>query len=498
MKISQIANTLNTVILKEVTGVEVTVAEDLSNIVDVGTTILNYFDANGDLTDACDNFMKSIIDQIGKIMFEDRPYTSQAPNILKNGWEYGSILEKVRCEVPDARDNDTWALPAHASANPATYPDPFELSIPNAKAQFFNSKVTYEVPITLATIQLKEAFKSASEMSRFFAMIENRIRMKRILCNDALIMGTIRNLIGEKIANGTNVVNLVTEYNTAMGLTGASALTADKALVTKEFLRFAAKVLSMYKKYLSAASVLYNDGNYVTFTPADRLKFVVNTQFAKALGTYLYSDTYHDEFVSLAGYEEVAYWQSFKNDAERLKLNVVVDKVTRSDTSHPLAESRTDTVALCNNLLAVMFDNEAAAVCNENDRVTSIYNPRGEYTNYFYKWDAMYMNDTMENCVVFTLTDPVSYTYNDDYEYVGLVSASGTLASSNASVTAPVTTAKWNSDYAKANSDYWIEDSSTTTGDYPGFKKLTTTDKTTETGWDSANYNGKIIVKKKS
>ena len=56
-------------------------------------------------------------------------------------------------------------------------------------------------------------------------------------------------------------------------------------------------------------------------------------------------------------------------------------------------------------ILAVMFDRDAAAVCNQNYRVTSIYNPRGEYTNYFYKWDAMYMNDTAENVVVFYIAD---------------------------------------------------------------------------------------------
>ena len=64
-------------------------------------------------------------------------------------------------------------------------------------------------------------------------------------------------------------------------------------------------------------------------------------------------------------------------------------------------------------VLAVMFDRDAAAVCNQNYRVTSIYNPRGEYFNYFYKWDAMYLNDILENCVVFTITNPVIIAKDD-------------------------------------------------------------------------------------
>ena len=60
-----------------------------------------------------------------------------------------------------------------------------------------------------------------------------------------------------------------------------------------------------------------------------------------------------------------------------------------------------------------MFDDEAAAVCNQNFRVTSQYNGRGEYTNYFYKWDALYMNDIQENCVVFYIEDPSDNDGND-------------------------------------------------------------------------------------
>jgi len=326
-------------------------------------------------------------------MFVDRTYTSQAPNILKDGWEYGSILEKVRCELPDAQDNATWDLFNYPKTGGAAYPDPFELSKPDVKAKFFNSKTTYEVPITLTVDQVKEAFQSAAQMSSFIAMIENRIAMKMTLCNDALIMATIDNLIGQKLNSGKNVVNLITLYNAAKPA-GASNVTAATALQDKEFLRFASKTIGMYKKYLAGASALYNEGGYVTFTPADRLKFVANTEFAKALDSYLYSDTYNEEFVKLGGYDEVAYWQgSGTSNGDRLTIDVSVDV------------EGTATRVKNTGVVAVMFDDEAAAVCNQNYRVTSIYNPRGEYTNYFYKWDAMYMNDTLENAVVFTIAD---------------------------------------------------------------------------------------------
>ena len=394
MKIKQLADILNgtlstTGIVDQVTGEAAVATEDLSDIVDIGKTVLDYTGASNA---NYDSFMRNLIDQVGKIMFVDRVYTSQAPNIMKDGWEYGSILEKVRCEVPDARDNATWDLFNYPKAGGEAYPDPFELSKPTASAKFFNSKATYEVPITLTDVQLREAFQSAAQFGSFISMIENRIRMKMTLCNDGLIMATIDNLIGQKVAAQHNVVNLLTLYNAV----AATTTTAAKALSDKEFLRFASKTIGMYKKYLAGASTKYNEGGYLTFTPADRLKFIANTEFAKALDAYLYSDTYHNEFVTLAGYEEVAYWQGqgeADGDGDRLKIDVKVDV------------NGTATSVEQDGILAVMFDDEAAAVCNTNFRVTSQYNGRGEYTNYFYKWDAMYMNDVLENCVVFIIED---------------------------------------------------------------------------------------------
>ena len=388
--------------IDQTTGAQLVVNEDLSNLVDVGKAVLDYTGASNDNKDS---FVRSLIDHVGRVTMVDRTYASQAPNILMDSWNYGSVLEKVRCEAPDARDNATWDLFNYPYESGDAYPDPFELSKPSVAAKFFNSKATYEVPITIVDVQLREAFQSAEQLSSFVAMIENRIRMKITLCNDALIMATINNLIGQKAARG-RIVDLLALYNAGPNA-GGTPLTAAAALTSKEFLRFASKTIATYRKYLATASVLYNEGSYLTFTPDDRLKFIANTEFAKSLDAYLYSDTYHDEFVKLPGYQEVAQWQGSGTASTDNRLNIDVTIDMSEVTGLTKAEVANSGV------LAVMFDRDAAAVCNQNYRVTSIYNPRGEYYNYFYKWDAMYMNDILENCVVFTITAPTIIAKDD-------------------------------------------------------------------------------------
>lgn len=464
MLVNQIASTLNT--LNEVMiGSEAVFADDLSNIVDAGTKILDFVSES---STNFDKFMEKLIDRVGYVMYVDRPYTSQAPNLLKNSWDYGSILMKVRTSLMEAKNNATWQLgdipngtglsnDQDGSGNPIVPSrlDPFVLSKPTASAKFYNKRVTYEVPITLCEYQLREAFRSASEMSRFIAMIENRIRVKRTLCTDALIMATLRNLAGCKIASG-KAINILPLYNATV----STAINAADFWTNPDAIRFANKTISLYKKYMAAASTLYNEGDYVTYTPEDRLKAVFLSEYVKDAEVYLYSDTFHNEYDKLDGYSEVGYWQGSGTDGSLASRSTIMGSFINNDEK--IITGGIDGV------IAVMFDEEAAVVCCENDRTTSQRNARAEYINYFYKWDAMYLNDLEENCVVFYVSDDT--------------------VSGNLPAAAPAT---WDSAYAIASSPYYIWDSENET-----YRQLTADDKSTETGFDWDDYAYKSYLYK--
>ena len=83
MEVKQIASLMNEV-TNEILGKEGLVAEDLNNIVDVGTEIFN--------ANAVDAYVKSLVNHIGKVVFVNRVYAGSAPSVMMDGWEYGSIL----------------------------------------------------------------------------------------------------------------------------------------------------------------------------------------------------------------------------------------------------------------------------------------------------------------------------------------------------------------------------------------------------------------------
>lgn len=389
MKVQQIYKILNDTINSEQIGKSDIVAEDLSNIVDVGKEL----DASGVFGNNFDNFTRTIIDKIGKTIFVDRTYKGFAPNILKDGWEFGSALEKVRCDLPDADENKTWTLADLANGSTV---DPFVITKPTVKAKYYNSKTTFEIPITISEETVKEAFLSKENLNRFFSMIENRVRFKKELCSDAMAMRTINNLIANKINNSSNVVNLLSDYNTATG----NSLKAVNALNDVDFLVYVAKTISLYKQYLATASVLYNDDEYVTFTPESDLKIVMLADLEKALETVLYRTSYNVDFVKIDGFATIPYWQgSGKNNTFDSHSTINITAVDTNGDSFSVDQS---------GVVATMFDVNACMIANQNDRVTSIYNPKGEYWNYFYKYDCQYLNDLAENCVVFVINDTIT------------------------------------------------------------------------------------------
>lgn len=385
MKVSQIYELMNTV-TKEVIGEEAVLQEDLSNVVEIGKQIQDL--------DKIDNYVNSLVNHIGKVIFVNRPYSGSAPSVLMDGWEYGSILEKVTVDsLPQAVENESWELEDGTSYDPNIFYKP------QVSAEFFNKRVTFEIDMSFTKMQVKESFSNAEQLNAFISMIYNAIDKSMTVKTDELVMRTINNMIGETLhsdfptgsynTSGVKAVNLLYLYNQKFG----TQLTKDKALTTPEFIRFASFTMGLYQMRMSKLSTLFNIGKKPRFTSPDLLHVVLLADFAAAAPAYLQSDTYHDEFVKLPKAEIVPCWQGSGNDYG-----------FSATSSIKVKTSGNNTVEL-DGILGVMFDRDALGVCNYNRRVESLYNPKAEFWNNFYKMDAGYFNSQNENFVVYYMAD---------------------------------------------------------------------------------------------
>lgn len=378
MKVEQIFNIVNSV-TEEVTGETGLLNEDLSNVVDVGTAIFN--------ADAFDNYVRSLINHIGKVIFVARPYDGIAPSVLMDSWEYGSILEKISSEMPVAVENPTWNLVDGQSYDPNIFHQP------KVEAKFFNKRTTFEIDRSITERQVRESFSNSTQLNAFISMLFNEVQKSLTVKTSSLVLRTINNMIGETIINANPVrsVNLLTMYNTAK----SADLTANQAITNPDFIRYASYIMGLYMDRLGIMSTLFNIGGKQRFTPKSMLHFVMLSEFSRAADMYLQSDVFHDQYTALASHEIVPFWQGSGEGFSFADTSTINIKLA-SNSAKAVNKS---------GILAVMFDRDALGVTNIGDRVTTNYNAKGEFTNYFYKREAGYFNDTNENFVVFYVAE---------------------------------------------------------------------------------------------
>ena len=379
MKTEQIYEIMNDVTKEVLDGVNIN--EDLSNIVQVGEAVFN--------ANAYETYVKKLVNRIGKTIFVTRAYLGGAPSVLMDEWEFGSVLQKIDCDIPEAQENESWNLEDGVSYDPNIFKSP------KVNVKFYNNQVTFEVQMSFVEKQIKQSFLNVNELNSFISMIYNAIDKSMTIKIDKLIMMTIANAIGETLyeeynntgydlKSGVRAVNLLYLYNQLV----ATPITKDEALQNLDFLKFASKTIALYSDYMEKISTQFNLGGRPRFTPKELQHIVLLSEFAKASEVYLQADTFHNELVKMPSFETVGYWQSAGT--------YTFDDVSKINIK--TAQGHTVTI---DGVIGTIFDRDAIGVSNYERRTTSDYNGRAEFVNMWFKMEARYFNDFNEQVVVF-------------------------------------------------------------------------------------------------
>lgn len=415
MKVTQMADDLN-VIFKEIigtfepdpdTGELPLYKEDLSNFVDMGKKITS----SSEWGENFDKYVGKLIDRIGYTKIIDKELTDDGIAIESDRYEYGAFLQKIRIKDIDFVDNELWNLQKGQSY------EYFDFKPVDMEATYFSDKTTFGVEWSWVAKLLKESIEDLAKMTQLYAAIENRIMKKIKLTTKEMKKRLLNNMNGCNIFHG-RIVNLLEEYNKATG----KNLEAEYALTDRDFLTHTVMRLKMWKKFLAEPTTLLNNEGELNWTPDSYFRMVALTDLDAALTAYLYSSTYHDEFVKLDGYTSVANWQGETKD---FPFDV------RSSINITTTEGKNIAYA---GIVACMFDKEAVTIYNEDPELdVAPFNPKGKFINYYYSYDCNYYYDSYENSITFVVSNysPVTeqpadwsmsstdyYVLNEDGEYV--------------------------------------------------------------------------------
>lgn len=395
MDVTQVATLVNSV-NNEIIGASALLEEDLSNVIDVGKAV---FDAT-----SYDKYVAALVDHIGKVIFVDRKYSGELASLYRDNWEYGAVMEKIYVtDMPVAVENDTWKL-----TNGTSY-DPNVFTQPNVAAKFYNKKTTFEVDLSIADIQVRSAFDSATQLNAFISMLMNSVDTAINIRLEGLAERVVNTLIANTIYDdipdldftktGTKAINLLKLYNDQFDPNGSNPLLAADALYTPEFIRFASLTMAKTLDRIRKPSILFNCGSLLRHTPKDMQHFILLSDFKRAADVYLQSDTFNEEYTALPLADSVPYWQGSGTDYGFDSISKV-----HLDIVDPSDDTKTVEVE-ADGIIGVVFDHWAGGITNDKRRVTSNYNAKAEFTNMFYKQDANYFVDLNENCVVFFIGD---------------------------------------------------------------------------------------------
>lgn len=378
MNVKQVYAILNDV-AKSALGNKAINIQSTADIVSLGNEVLNS-------SSTTDKFLGVLVDRIGRTIVSTRSYSADVKALINDSFTFGAILQKIYVAPIDAEENSNWKQTVGTSI------DQYVIKKPEVKQKLFNKISTWEVDVTIPDNTLRSAFTNEVEMATFIDAVFNAVRNSMEMYMEGLANLTYATaiamrIVDTKLNHGITAVDLLTAYNTMAG----TSLTAEKALHSTDFVKYATRVINLTIKHMGSMSTRYNSEGYARFTPVDRMRVLMLADFETSVATYLQADTFHDEYLAIPAHQTVNYWiGNGKN-------------VDFADTSKISIKTPTGYTVTQGNIVCMLADEESIGITHDNQRQRSVRNEKGEYTNYFFKADMGYFFDPSENLVVFTL-----------------------------------------------------------------------------------------------
>lgn len=409
LEVKQLSSIVNA-IMSDATGKESNlVVHNNNEFVSVGTTALKV--GYDPLINAISQVLSS------EIFYTIREYAGKGLGLLVDNQAYGNHRRKLEIESDVFEDDQSYKMIDNSSID--------DWKIKHVKPIQFNfygqTAIQYKLP-TIYTHQLDTAFSSIEEFKRFLSMIMLNATNDMTQKDEILEHNVLTSLMASTYIAGkpTQKISLLSEYNTAMGLSGANALTkanfkqADKYAHFSRWATARLKKLSskmtertlMYHQKFNSKRNLGQEALILKHTPLSEQCLFLNENLFEEFRAMTLVDAFNKEELSLMNFKTINYWQNV-TDGKELKIDIIppVINADGEEVKDVATTYATQLKALKNeDFVGVLFDKNACGITFVNERATtSAYNGAGEYYNMYFKKNARYYNDYCENCVVITL-----------------------------------------------------------------------------------------------
>lgn len=377
-------------------------AKDTSSFVDLGRSLAEIHSEDNPYA-GLDSFFGALAARISKTEVFTRLYEKTNRGVITDYQNFGAFVQRVYAELPSAVSNPAWNI--SNGQNPPTIQSfsPYNVNTTiNITTALFGKRGTWSLEIKMPYHQIREAFLSESAMQAFIDAVYIQISSSINIEMEALEALAINTGIALCLHNSKET-NLLWAYNSQLP-EGETPLTAGVALKDRKFLAFSNKLIDNMRGYMKKPSRKYNVAGYATFTPTDKARLDVLTEFASSSKFYLESTTFHKELVEMQGYNEVPFWQGEGDGAgydfaEASKISIANDKIkTDPDTGAPVAITQT-------GIVAFLRDEDMCKAYFGDLYTWEVANVRERSTNHGEQADTGYAVEPHANAWVFYVAD---------------------------------------------------------------------------------------------
>lgn len=355
-----------------------------------------------------EKYLNKLVDRIGKTVIRTLDYELKFPNLFANEHEYGNYIQKITVNPYSAIQASEFTVGENDFT--PTYDSIHKPE--NVFVTYFKDGVdVFKFFVTIPDELFQSAFTSESEMSKFIDAIVGALSDSMILAIDDLARTAVNEFIAEKIIMGNGIINLVEMYNSAYGLTGDDAKTADECLVDKEFYRYSTTIIRQYIRYISEISALYNvgdvEGNPIfRATSRDNCHVLMLSAFKYGIDAYLIADSFRDVY-GMPLFTEYSYLQSNKG-ANTINDFDTISSIDIVPSSQKKVTTPSDRYAIQQKgIVCAIFDRQAVFTGLNKRRAGSFVNTIDGYSNLSMTAKKQYCVDLSENGIIFLVADSV-------------------------------------------------------------------------------------------
>lgn len=371
----------------QATGTAALTPTDLSSFISV---------AQSTLAAGTEQTLNAITQVLQKTLVAVRPYDEKFKGLEMTAEQWGGIIRKI-----NFADTPAEADPTHATVNGQAI-DQYIVKKPVVLETRYVGSDVWMGSYTIYREQLKTAFENESNFGAFMTGLMTHFLNERTQWFENLKRSLLANMIAAKSdIGGGSVIHLLSEYNTATGITPAlTATTVMQPANYGPFMKWVYARVSEVSRLMTERSQLFQQTitGYPIFrhTPMRDQRVYMAANFLEAMDARVLADTYHDNFLRYADVEGVSFWQDI-NDP----LKVSVTPVYVDNTGAVKAAAANVAV---DNVIGIIFDRDALGYNVYNEVLeTSPYNAKGQYYNIFSHADVQLQSDVTEKAAIFLL-----------------------------------------------------------------------------------------------